>query len=46
VGDLEINHFSGQNLMSGSFIRIEALDELLMEFIAAMVVRMYGSLGT
>jgi hypothetical protein len=32
--------------MSGSFIRIEALDDLLMEFIATMVVRMYGSLGT
>jgi hypothetical protein len=32
--------------MSGSFIQIEALDDLLTEFIAAMVVRMYGSLGT
>jgi hypothetical protein len=46
VGDLGIHHFSGLNLMSGSSIQIEALDDLLTEFIAAMVVRMNGSLGT
>jgi len=32
--------------MSGSVIRIETIDDLLMECIAAMVVRIYGSLGT
>jgi hypothetical protein len=32
--------------MSGSVIRIEAIEDLLTECIAAMVVRIYGSLGT
>jgi hypothetical protein len=36
----------GRTLMSGSVVRIEALDDLLRECIAAMVVRIYGSLGT
>jgi hypothetical protein len=46
VGDLGIHHYSGPKLMSGSFIWIEAVDDLLTECIAAMVVRMYVSLGT
>jgi hypothetical protein len=46
VGELGIHHCSGPNLMSGSFIQIEVLDDLMTEYIAAMVVRMYGSLGT
>jgi hypothetical protein len=32
--------------MSGLVIRIEAIDDLLMEFITAIVVRIYRSFGT
>jgi hypothetical protein len=32
--------------MSGLVIHIEAIDDLLIECIVAMVVRIYGSLGT
>jgi len=39
-------HCSGSNPMLGSVVCIEAIDDLLTEFITAMVVRMYGSLGT
>jgi hypothetical protein len=39
-------HCTGSNPMSGSVIRIEAIDDLLTECITAMVVRIYGSLGT
>jgi hypothetical protein len=46
VGDLVVRHCSGPNPMSGSVIRIEAIDDLLTECIDAMVVRIYGSLGT
>jgi hypothetical protein len=46
VGDLEILHCLELNPMSGSVIQIEAIDELLIECIVAMVVRIYGSLGT
>jgi hypothetical protein len=37
---------SGPNSMSGSVIQIEVIDDLLTECITAMVVRIYGSLGT
>jgi len=46
VCDLVARHYTGLNPMSGSVIRIEAIDDLLMECITAMVVRIYGSLGT
>jgi hypothetical protein len=37
---------TGSNPISRSVIRIEAIDSLMMECIAAMVVRIYRSLGT
>jgi hypothetical protein len=37
---------SRMNPMSGSFICNESIDELLTNFIVAMVVQIYGSLGT
>jgi hypothetical protein len=46
VGDLVARHYMGPNPMSGSVIRIEVIDDLLTECIVAMVVRIYGSLGT
>jgi hypothetical protein len=46
VGDLEARHCTGLNPMSGSVIHIEAIDDLLMESIEYMVVKIYGSLGT
>jgi hypothetical protein len=46
VGDLEACHCTRMNPMSGLVIRIEAIDDLLMECIVAMVVRIYGSLRT
>jgi hypothetical protein len=46
VGDLVARHCTGPNPMSGSVIQIEAIDDLLTECITAMVVRIYGSLGT
>jgi hypothetical protein len=46
VGDLVARHCTGSNLMPVSVIRIESIDDLLTECIAAMVVRIYGSLGT
>jgi hypothetical protein len=46
MGDFVARHCIGSNPMSGSVIQIEAIDNLMMECIAAMVVRIYGSLGT
>jgi hypothetical protein len=46
VETIVMRHCSGLNPMSGSVVRIEALDDLLTECIEAMVVRIYGSLGT
>jgi hypothetical protein len=39
-------HCTGSNPMSGSLVCIEAIDDLLTECIAAMVLRIYRSLGT
>jgi hypothetical protein len=39
-------HCSRSNPMSSLVVRIEALDDLLTECIASMVVRIYGSLAT
>jgi hypothetical protein len=38
--------FFGVEPMSGLVVNIEALDDLLTECIATMVVRIYGSLAT
>jgi hypothetical protein len=47
VETMVARHCSGLNPMSGSVIvQIEAIDDLLTECIATMVVRIYGSLGT
>jgi hypothetical protein len=46
VGDLVACQCIGMNPMLGSVIWIEAISDLLMEHIAVMAVRIYGSLGT
>jgi hypothetical protein len=46
VGDLEARCYIRLNPILGSVIQIEAIDDLLMECIIAMLVRIYGSLGT
>jgi hypothetical protein len=46
VETMAARHCTGPNPMSGSVIRIEAIDDLLTECIATMVVRIYRSLGT
>jgi hypothetical protein len=46
VGDLVSHHCTRTKPMLSSVIRIEAIDDLLMECIAVMVVRIYRSLGT
>jgi hypothetical protein len=46
VETMAAQNFLGPNPMSGSIVWIEAIDELLIECIATMVVRIYGSLGT
>jgi hypothetical protein len=46
VGDLVARHYTRLNPVSTSVIRIQAIDDLLIEFITAMVVRIYGSFGT
>jgi hypothetical protein len=46
VGDLVVRHCSRPKPMSGSVIWIEVIDDLLTQCIAAMVVRIYKSLGT
>jgi len=46
IETITARHCSRPNLMSGSVVWIEALDDLLTECIKSMVVRIYGSLGT
>jgi hypothetical protein len=46
VGDLVACHCMGPCMMLSSFIWIEVIEDLLTEFIIAMVVRIYRSSGT
>jgi hypothetical protein len=46
VETMVARHCTGPNPMSGLVICIEAIDDLLTECIATMVVRIYRSLGT
>jgi hypothetical protein len=44
--DLAWRYCSGLNIMSGSVVRIEAMDDLLHQCITMMIVRIYRSLAT
>jgi hypothetical protein len=44
--ELALNFCLGLNIMPGSVIHIKKMDDLLHHFIAAMIVRIYGSLVT
>jgi hypothetical protein len=44
--DMAQRYCSGPNIMSGSVVHIEAMDDLLHQCIATMIVRIYGSLAT
>ena len=46
VETMAVRHCTGSNPMSGSLVCLEAIDDLLTECIAAMVLRIYRSLGT
>jgi hypothetical protein len=46
LADLAQTYCSREDFMSGSVVRIGAMDALVHRFIAAMIVRVYGSLAT
>ena len=39
-------YFSGENIMSGTVVSVSVIDSLVHRCIAAMIVRVYGSLTT